>query len=136
MMFLKTIIYSLAFNFLFIGISVTYYFIIPQLYFTHTNSFSELYYRCTSCKIAEQNAIDDFKNKNYQVVFWGLDNLATNDRFSSKLLDKYKIKAIPGGCVRLTEMDCYSIKMHQLLFKKYGEDVLYNTYKEIDTLNN
>lgn len=66
----------------------------------------------------------------------GLDNFATNDRFSSKLLDKYKIKAIPGGCMRLTEMDCYSIKMQELLFKKYGEDVLYNTYKEIDTLNN
>lgn len=136
MMFIKTTIYSAVFNFLFIGIAVTYYFIIPQPYSTYTKSFSQLYYRCTSCNIAEQNAIDDFKNKNYQVVFWGLDNLANNDRFSSKLLDKYKIKAISGGCMRLTEMDCYSIKMHQLLFKKYGEDVLYNTYKEIDTMIN
>lgn len=70
MMFIKTTIYSAVFNFLFIGLSTIYYFIIPQLYFTQTKSFSQLYYRCTSCKIAEQNATDDFKNKNYQVVFW------------------------------------------------------------------
>ncbi|TKC08305.1 hypothetical protein FA048_14205 [Pedobacter polaris] len=136
MNFIKISIYASALNFIILGLASAYYFVIPQMYFWQDETFATLYYKCPTCSIAKENAAIDFKKGEYQVVFWGLGNIANNKIFRLNLLANYKTKAISGGCVPLSEMNCYSIKMQQLLFKKYGNNFIFNTYKKADSLDN
>ena len=137
MMFLKTALFSTALNFIIIGFASVYYFVIPQLYFSKSETFATLYYRSTSCQIAEQNAVSDFKKGEYLIIWWGLPSDEEFDKiFYSIITSKYKIKSFRGGCVPLIEMDCYNIKMRGLLYKKYGNSFMFNSYKEAKSLYN
>lgn len=134
MMFLKTSLFYTVLNFVIIGFASAYYFVIPQLYFSQSEAFATLYYKCPTCLIAKKNAALDFAKGEYQVVFWGLGNIAENKIFRTNLFVNYKVIAISGGCMPFSEMECYSIKMEQLLFKKYGNNFIYKTYKHADSL--
>ncbi|RZK74794.1 MAG: hypothetical protein EOO92_16790 [Pedobacter sp.] len=132
MKFIKITLLSIAFNLIILGFASAYYFAIPQMYFSHGSDFAKLYYRCASCTVATENAINDFAKEDYNIIMGGLE---TDFLFSSILLADYNIKTIQVGCMSTPEMSCYNIKIHELLFNKFGNNFLNKAYKEARQLD-
>ncbi|MBB2144222.1 hypothetical protein GM921_01880 [Pedobacter sp. LMG 31464] len=98
-----------------------------------------LYLKCTNCTIGKEQAITDFKKGTYQIVTWGLpDTRYDTIVYPSDILESdYKIKTIRGNnCVSYYAIDCYTIKMYQLLSVKYGNDFVGASHRKAYQLNN
>lgn len=135
MKFTKLVLFSVALNFVIIGFASAYYFVIPQMYFSRSDSFAKLYYKCSTCSTAEKNAVIDFKKEEYQIIWWGLLSTSDYATFKSILSTEYNIKIIGGGCINIPEMQCYSIKMQKMLNKKYGNGFMAKAYKKAEKLD-
>ncbi|RZK57637.1 MAG: hypothetical protein EOO91_09805 [Pedobacter sp.] len=136
MKFTKLVLFSFAFNFVIIGFASAYYFVIPEMYFYHSKAYAELYYKCTTCLVAEKNAVIDFEKEKYQIIWWGLLNETDYSTFKSILSTEYDITLFVGGkCTSIPEMQCYSIKMQKLLNKKYGSGFMAKAYKKAEKLD-
>lgn len=138
MKFTKLVLFSVALNFVIIGFTSAYYFVIPQVFFSLPKEMAMIYYKCTSCSIAIENAVSDFNEGNYKIVNWGLtsgnpEKLIT---VSSILELDYNIKSFQGGCMPISEINCYSNKMRQLLVKKYGNHFIGDAFRKAVKLNN
>ena len=138
MKFTKLVLFSGALNFVIIGFASAYYFVIPQVFFSLPKEMALIYYKCTSCSIAIENAVSDFNAGNYEIVNWGL-NSGNSEKLitvTSILESDYNIKILHGGCTSIPEINCYSNKMNELLVKKYGHYYFRNAFRKDVKLNN
>ncbi|TCC92117.1 hypothetical protein EZ428_10320 [Pedobacter frigiditerrae] len=138
MKFTKLVLFSFAFNFVIIGFASAYYFVIPQAFFSQRKDMAMIYYKCTSCSVAIENAVSDFNGGNYQIISWGLPdgNPKKLITVNSILELDYNIKSFHGGCMSIPLINCYNNKMYQLLFKKYGNHFIGDAFRKAVKLNN
>lgn len=83
--------------------------------------------QCKTCDTASALAESDFKKGQYLLIRWGLPETRSTV-VGEVLLAEYGIKQIYGGCVKPSEVDCYTNRMAELLLGRYGagfyEDVV------------
>ncbi|RZJ79363.1 MAG: hypothetical protein EOO47_11055 [Flavobacterium sp.] len=137
MKFTKLVLFSFAINLAMIGFASAYYFVIPQVFFYKPKDIAMIYYKCTSCSAAIENANSDFNAGNYQIVNWGLvyGNSEKLITVSSILERDCNIKMFGGGCMPISEIDCYNNRMRQLLNKKYGNRFIEDAFRKAVKLN-
>lgn len=138
MKFTKLVLYSVALNFVIIGFASAYYFVIPQVFFSRPEEIAMVYYKCTSCSAATDHAVSDFKAGNYKIINWGLFSGNSEKLITvSSILDRdYNIKMLGGGCMPISEIDCYNNRMRELLNKKYGNHFMRDAFRKAVELNN
>jgi hypothetical protein len=101
-----------------IFLSITTYFWAPA---NIRSDYQLLLNKCTTCEVARQLAEEDFKANKYQIIYWGLEAYPP-DQLNCRMcnfIKKHQIKIIRGGCVMFSEVECYDIRMRELLFKDY-----------------
>lgn len=92
-----------------------------------------------TCKEGIKDAIIYASNGEYLLISYGLISSITSLGYSDHgfkdfknkfIYNKYGIKQEKGGCVISQYSDCYRKKTEELLYEKYGEDILVKAKKE------
>lgn len=80
-----------------------------------------------SCEDGIKKANADAKNGKYKLLSYGLpfyDDWDFQNYYEEFVFKKYGIEIGNGGCVVYDETECYSTKMSELIFAKFGDDIL------------
>lgn len=94
-------------------------------------------YRFKNCDEGINEAQIDFAKGIYNSVSYGLiiQRDAKFDEFLANYRkEKYGIVSKTGGCVVTDYTECYSNKMEDLIFKKFGKDIFERSKKEAEKL--
>ena len=79
-----------------------------------------------SCETGIEKAIQDANNGKYKLLSYGLvnyDDLQFQIFYERYVEKRYGIKIGNGGCKVYEESECYSNKMQELIFNKFGKDI-------------
>ncbi|MEO7978134.1 hypothetical protein [Flavobacterium sp.] len=94
-------------------------------------------YRFKNCDEGRNEAQIAFSKGIYNSVSYGLI-IHRNPKFDTFLVnyrkEKYGIISKTGGCVVTDYTECYSEKMRDLIFKKFGNDIFERSKKEAEKL--
>jgi hypothetical protein len=125
----KAIIMTNALVLTVIATAALYFFFFPQTYIDPL--LNRLLNKCKTCQQAKVLAINNFKERNYQVITWGLIfSDSPTIRMSDILERDYQIKTVFGGCIPQGPVECYNIEMRKLLVSKYGKSFYKKAYNE------
>ena len=87
-----------------------------------------------TCENGTDKAIEDFNNGIYKVYSFGLlaniEDYGFNDYYEDYVFKKYGVLFSHRGCVVMSNDECYSNKMEELLYQKYGKDMFDIARKE------
>ena len=89
----------------------------------------------SKCDKAQIRAIWDAKSGNYVSMSYGLMNLSPEDWYYYKFKSdyarqNYNVFIGNGGCVVTQEAMCYSGKMHELIYRDFGDSIFLRIDKE------
>lgn len=96
-----------------------------------------LVYRFKNCDEGTIEAQGDFEKGIYIHASYGFiiqKNPKFNEFLANYRKEKYGIISKTGGCVITDYTECYSEKMKDLIFKKFGKDIFERSKKEAEKL--
>ncbi|WP_298902700.1 hypothetical protein [uncultured Psychroserpens sp.] len=87
-----------------------------------------------TCESGEDMATKDFDKGIYKVYSFGLlgkiEDYGFGEYYKDYVFKKYGVLFIHQGCVIVKDEECYTIKMEELLYQKYGKNMFEIARKE------